>query len=63
MSLTTLIPSPALANRMSVALVFLPLPGATLYRIRVEGRALTRHFGEEYTGYCRETRRLVPGVY
>ena len=53
----------ALANWLSAALVFLPLLGATLYRIRVEEAALAEHFGEEYLAYARATRRLVPGLY
>jgi protein-S-isoprenylcysteine O-methyltransferase len=53
----------AFANWASAALIFLPVLCATLYRMRVEEQALARHFGEEYTDYCRATRRLVPGVY
>ena len=53
----------AFANWLSAALIFLPLLCATVYRIRVEEDALTRHFGEEYIDYCRATRRLIPGVY
>jgi protein-S-isoprenylcysteine O-methyltransferase Ste14 len=53
----------AFANWASAALIFLPILCATVYRMRVEEEALARHFGEEYTDYCRETRRLVPGVY
>jgi protein-S-isoprenylcysteine O-methyltransferase Ste14 len=51
------------ANYLSAALVFLPLLCATLYRMRVEEEALQEHFGEEYTAYARETKRLVPGVF
>jgi protein-S-isoprenylcysteine O-methyltransferase Ste14 len=29
----------------------------------VEEAALRDHFGEEYVGYSRETKRLVPGIY
>ena len=53
----------AFANWLSAALIFLPLLAATLYRIRVEEAALGEHFGEEYTAYARETKRLVPGLY
>ena len=53
----------AFANWLSVALLFLPILAATLYRIRVEEAALGEHFGEEYLAYARETRRLVPGIY
>jgi len=34
-----------------------------LYRIRVEEVALTDQFGDEYTQYCRRTKRLIPFVY
>lgn len=53
----------AFANWLSVALIFLPLCGATLYRIGVEEAALRERFGEEYASYARETKRLIPGVY
>ena len=53
----------AFANWLSAALIFLPLLGATLYRIRVEEAALRERFGEEYLSYARATKRLIPGVY
>jgi protein-S-isoprenylcysteine O-methyltransferase len=53
----------ALANWLSLAVVFLPLLGATVYRIRVEEDALRERFGEEYLSYARETKRLVPGLF
>jgi protein-S-isoprenylcysteine O-methyltransferase len=53
----------AFANCLSAALVFLPLLCATVYRIRVEEKALREHFGEEYAAYASETKRLVPGIY
>jgi protein-S-isoprenylcysteine O-methyltransferase Ste14 len=53
----------AFANWLSAALIFLPLLGATLYRIRVEEKALGEHFGEEYAAYASVTKRLVPGIY
>ncbi|MFL6257596.1 MAG: methyltransferase family protein, partial [Pyrinomonadaceae bacterium] len=49
----------AFANWLSAALVFLPLLCATVYRIRVEERALREHFGEEYAAYASVTKRLV----
>jgi protein-S-isoprenylcysteine O-methyltransferase Ste14 len=36
---------------------------AMLYRIRVEERALTERFGDEYTEYCKKTKRLIPFIY
>jgi protein-S-isoprenylcysteine O-methyltransferase Ste14 len=53
----------ALANWLSLALLFLPMLCTTLYRIRVEEEALCAHFGEEYAAYACETKRLVPGIY
>lgn len=51
------------ANWLSVLVIFVPVLGAFLYRIRVEEQALAAHFGDEYVRYCRTTRRLVPGIY
>jgi len=53
----------AFANWLSLALLFLPMLYTTLYRIRVEERALLEHFGEEYAAYAGVTKRLVPGIY
>ena len=33
------------------------------YRIRVEEAALAQGLGEDYRGYMRRTKRLLPGVY
>ncbi len=53
----------ALANWVSLLLLFLPMLCTTLYRIRVEEEALRAHFGEEYDDYACATKRLVPGIY
>jgi protein-S-isoprenylcysteine O-methyltransferase Ste14 len=45
-----------------VVAVGLPLT-AVVYRIRVEERALLRHFGPAYVEYSSRTKRLVPGIY
>jgi protein-S-isoprenylcysteine O-methyltransferase len=53
----------ASGNSFSLAaLVVLPL-AATLYRIRVEERALLLHFGPAYQKYASRTKRLLPGIY
>jgi protein-S-isoprenylcysteine O-methyltransferase Ste14 len=44
------------------ALVVLPA-AATLYRIRVEERALINHFGVAYQAYANRTKKLLPGIY
>ncbi|HEX7191466.1 MAG TPA: hypothetical protein VF381_07820, partial [Thermoanaerobaculia bacterium] len=33
------------------------------YRIAVEERALTEHFGDAYRAYASHTKRLIPGIY
>jgi protein-S-isoprenylcysteine O-methyltransferase len=50
-------------NWFSLAVsVVLPL-AAMLYRIRVEERALLRHFGPAYQAYASRTKRLLPGLW
>lgn len=51
------------ANWLSTLIIFVPVLCAFLYRITVEEQALTAHFGDRYTDYCRATKRLIPGVY
>lgn len=53
----------ALASWASLIVIAVPITLATLYRIRVEERALADAFGEEYRAYARRTYRLVPFVY
>ena len=50
------------ADIFSLAIIFLPICAAFLYRIRVEEKALIDAFGDEYLRYCKSTRRLIPGV-
>ena len=52
-----------MGNWLSVVLIFAPLLGAVLYRIRVEESALKQSFGSQYDEYAKNTRRLIPGVY
>jgi protein-S-isoprenylcysteine O-methyltransferase Ste14 len=51
------------ANFISLAVIFLPICSAFLYRIRVEEIALMDAFGDEYVRYCASTMRLIPWVY
>lgn len=52
-----------LGNWVSLAaLVLLPL-GGILYRIHVEERVLSRHFGAAYQEYASRTKRLLPGIW
>jgi protein-S-isoprenylcysteine O-methyltransferase Ste14 len=53
----------ALSNWLSLVIIFMPTLAATLYRIRVEERALLESFGDEYLEYARGTKRMVPKVY
>jgi protein-S-isoprenylcysteine O-methyltransferase Ste14 len=50
-------------NWISLLVIFIPITAALLYRIHIEEIVLHEHFGEEYSGYCSETKRLIPGVY
>jgi len=52
-----------MCNGFSLLIVFIPILAAFLYRIHVEERALQERFGEEYTAYCRSTKRLLPLLY
>jgi protein-S-isoprenylcysteine O-methyltransferase Ste14 len=53
----------AFANWLSIAIIFVPILAASLYRIRIEERALFENFGEEYSEYARSTKRLIPKLY
>jgi protein-S-isoprenylcysteine O-methyltransferase Ste14 len=52
-----------MCNGLSLLIVFLPILGAFLYRIRVEEQALQQRFGQEYTVHCDSTKRLVLWLY
>jgi protein-S-isoprenylcysteine O-methyltransferase Ste14 len=45
------------------AVILIPPTLAVLYRIHVEETALHLAFGADYEDYCRNTKRLVPGIY
>ena len=51
------------SNWLATFLMFLPITGAFIYRIRVEEKALDAFLGEEYRQYCSSTKRLIPGVF
>jgi protein-S-isoprenylcysteine O-methyltransferase Ste14 len=50
-------------NWISLAITVIFPIAVLLYRIHVEEAALTSAFGDNYTQYCRETRRIFPGIY
>jgi protein-S-isoprenylcysteine O-methyltransferase Ste14 len=54
----------ALMNSIySFLILLVPVFIAVLYRIRVEETLLTEEFGESYSEYKKETKKLIPGVY
>jgi protein-S-isoprenylcysteine O-methyltransferase len=53
----------SLSNWIVLAFVAIPIVGAFAYRIRIEERALTEAFGEEYLEYVHITKRLIPWVF
>ncbi len=42
--------------------VFVLIP-SSLYRIKVEEKALSSHFGQEYAEYKKRTKKIVPYLY
>jgi protein-S-isoprenylcysteine O-methyltransferase Ste14 len=50
-------------NWISLFIIFLPVFGSFLYRIRLEETMLLNHLGAEYEAYMRSTKRLVPLLY
>ncbi len=52
-----------ISSWVSVAIIFIPILSAFLYRIHVEEKALGEYFGEEYVQYASTTKRLVPWIY
>lgn len=52
-----------LGDWASIAVIFVPVCAAFIYRITVEEKALIAHFGDEYRQYAAKTKRLVPGIY
>lgn len=53
----------ALGNWLSLLVIMLLALIVYLFRIHEEEAALHAALGERYAGYCRRTKRLVPGVY
>jgi protein-S-isoprenylcysteine O-methyltransferase len=47
----------------ALAVATLPVLGVLLWRIRVEERALSAHFGKAWLSYAARTQRLVPFVW
>lgn len=50
-------------NIFSLVIVIVPFALAMNYRIRVEEKALTEAFGEQYNNYKKDTARIIPWIY
>jgi protein-S-isoprenylcysteine O-methyltransferase Ste14 len=50
-------------NWLSILVLLVPVMLALLYRIAVEERALLATLGAPYAEYCRQTKRLIPGIF
>jgi len=51
------------SNYLALLIVFVPICGAFLHRVKIEERVLVEAFGNEYVQYRSSTKRLIPGVY
>jgi protein-S-isoprenylcysteine O-methyltransferase Ste14 len=52
-----------LGNWISLLIIFFPVLGAFLYRIKIEEKALSDNFKEDYLNYQKRTKKLVPYLY
>jgi protein-S-isoprenylcysteine O-methyltransferase len=50
----------SLAGMISVLVLLLP---SLVYRMNVEEKLLTEHFGEAYRQYASQSKRLIPGIW
>jgi protein-S-isoprenylcysteine O-methyltransferase len=50
-------------NWFSLAVLLIPVTAAMVSRILVEERALLATIGKPYAEYCRQTKRLIPGLF
>ncbi|MCX6833579.1 MAG: isoprenylcysteine carboxylmethyltransferase family protein, partial [candidate division Zixibacteria bacterium] len=48
---------------LALLVIFVPITIAFVYRIKVEEKALTAFFGDQYARYCATTKRLIPMIY
>jgi protein-S-isoprenylcysteine O-methyltransferase Ste14 len=55
--------SAAMNSAYSFLIFFVPVFIAVIYRISVEERLLMNEFGESYSEYKKETKKLIPGIY
>ncbi len=52
-----------LLNWISLLVLFIPVTGAFLYRIRIEETVLVESLGQAYSEYSTRTKRLIPFIY
>jgi protein-S-isoprenylcysteine O-methyltransferase Ste14 len=50
----------SLVGLISVLILLVP---SLIYRVNVEEKLLTLHFGAAYRQYMRRTKRLIPGIW
>ena len=53
----------SLNNWISLAVIFVPVLIAFIYRMGIEEKMLIKHSGPEYEAYMKETKRLIPKIY
>ncbi len=53
----------SLNSVVALPVILIPVTVSLLYRMRTEETALLGALGEDYSAYCRRTKRLVPLVY
>lgn len=52
-----------LNNWFALFIAFIPPFLAFLYRIKIEEKALTEQFGQDYIDYKKQTKKLIPFIY
>lgn len=50
----------SLAGLLTIIILLLP---SLIYRINVEEKLLTKHFGAAYSQYMHTTRKLIPWIW
>lgn len=53
----------SLNNLVSLLIVFILILTAFSFRIKIEEKTLTEHFGTEYEDYKKSTKRFIPFIY
>jgi protein-S-isoprenylcysteine O-methyltransferase Ste14 len=53
----------SLNNWAALLIAFIPPFFAFSYRIKIEENVLANEFGQEYTEYRKQTKKLIPFVY